>query len=83
MGDKLMYKGKWNEAEREYKSAIKLQPNSKNARFGLTKVQIFTQLEGKKFADSEAVDNKLSHFRNQFPFDWEYLICRQLTRRVV
>lgn len=84
LGDELMFRQSWPDAEKAYKAALALQPNNSEAALGLTKVQIFTPSEGQKYADTEIVDAKINYLIDLFPDDEDlhYLRAVSLEDRV-
>ena len=69
LGDNLVYRAEYSDAELAYKSALTLQPNNMQAVYGLAKAQVFTPNEGEKYTDKGIVDAKLDYLLSLFPED--------------
>ncbi len=76
VGDRMMANTEWKAAEDAYRSSLDVNPNNKEAAYGLVKAQVFQPLQGEKYFAPGVVEAKLDSLLKEFPEDYQVLFLK-------
>ncbi len=76
LGDALLYKNQWDEAELAYQKAVEINKNDVHAALGIYKADVFKTLPDQKYFVPEVVLTKLKVLEKQHPNDYQIAYLR-------